>query len=92
MLTDILEALRVAGRPLCLDDLSCELGVEPSALEGMLDTLIVRGRLRAFDFSDDGCMSCPVRGGCFIMNDGVARTYGLVPDRPAASPAGPSLG
>ena len=50
------------------------------ALEGMLETLVARGRLRAIEFVDDGCGTCPVKGGCFIMNDGVAKTYALPPD------------
>jgi hypothetical protein len=48
MLAAILDAVRAAGRPLCLDDLSRQLDVEAS-----------------------------VKGGCFLMNDGVARTYAL---------------
>lgn len=81
MLASILAAVRAAGRPLCLADLSRELDIEESALEGMLETLVARGRLRAIRFDGPGCEVCPVRGGCFVMNDGVAVTYAL----PAAS-------
>ena len=79
MLRTVLEVIRDAGRPMCLADLSRVLGFEESALEGMLETLVARGRLRAIVFDDAGCTACPVKGGCFIMNDGVAKTYALPP-------------
>ena len=79
MLGRIIEAIREAGKPMCLADLSRELDIEESALEGMLETLVARGRLRAFRFDGPGCEACPIKGGCFIMNDGVAVTYALAP-------------
>ena len=87
MLSDVLGAIREAGRPMCLADLSRDLGIEQSALEGMLETLVARGRLRAIVYDDAGCTACPIKGGCFIMSDGVAVTYALVLD--AAVPGGP---
>ena len=75
MLQAILSAVRDAGRPVCLADLSRELGIDEPALEGMLSTLVARGRLRTFAVDDSGCDACPVKSGCFIMNDGVATTY-----------------
>jgi hypothetical protein len=89
MLGRIIEAIRDAGRPLCLADLSRDLDIEESALEGMLETLVARGRLRAVRFDDDGCATCPVKGGCFIMNDGVAVTYALVADAGSENRAAP---
>ena len=80
MLSAILTAIRDAGRPLCLADLSRELGIDESALEGMVETLVARGRLRAIAFDDAGCSACPIKGGCFIMDDGVAVTYALPAD------------
>ena len=90
MLSAVLSAVREAGRPLCLADLSRELGVDESAIEGMVQTLVSRGRLRTIAFDDDGCTACPVKSGCFIMNDGVAVTYALAsdpvdPEEPAAA-------
>ena len=79
MLGRIIEAIRAAGKPMCLADLSRHLDIEESALEGMLETLVARGRLRTIRFEGDACATCPVRGGCFIMNDGVAVTYALPP-------------
>jgi hypothetical protein len=92
MLTAILSAVRDAGKPLCLSDLSSELHIEESALEGMLETLVRRGRLRAIEFVDDGCATCPVKGGCFIINDGVAKTYALPPGPADGERALPSFG
>ena len=89
MLTAILDAIRSAGRPLCLADLSRELDVDESALEGMVETLVARGRLRSMVFDEAGCSACPVKGGCYIMDDGVARTYALPPEPAAAARALP---
>jgi len=77
MLAAILGAVRASGRPMCLADLSRELGIDEPALEGMLETLVARGRLRTLQFEDDGCGACPIKSGCFLMNDGVAKTYAL---------------
>ena len=79
MLARILSTIRDAGRPMCLADLSQALDLDEPALEGMLDTLIARDRLRAIEFVDQGCGGCPIRSGCFIMNDGIAKTYALAP-------------
>ncbi len=87
MLSAILSTIRAAGRPLCLADLSGALGIDEAALEGMVETLVARGRLRPIAFDDQGCTACPVKSGCFIMNDGVAKTYALPPD-----PAGTEQG
>ncbi|MGD2057869.1 MAG: helix-turn-helix domain-containing protein [Anaerolineales bacterium] len=38
------------------------LGKEPSAVSGMLDTLVQMGRLTALDSS--GCDLCPLRAAC----------------------------
>jgi hypothetical protein len=85
MLRAILSAIGDAGRPMCLADLSRDLGIDEPVLEGMLETLVLRGRLRAIEFEDEGCTACPVKSGCFIMNDGVAKTYALPPDGDAAT-------
>jgi hypothetical protein len=77
MLRTTLAVLRDAGRPLCLAELAETLAVDESTLEGMLETLVARGRLRAIEPVAVGCDGCPIRSGCFIMRDGVARTYAL---------------
>jgi D-serine deaminase-like pyridoxal phosphate-dependent protein len=91
MLSAILLAIRDAGKPMCLSDLATSLQIEEAALEGMLQTLVQRGRLRTIRFVDDGCGTCPVKGGCFIMNDGVAVTYALPPDATTAEHALPTF-
>jgi hypothetical protein len=91
MLSAILATIRDAGRPMCLSDLSAALHLDEAALEGMLQTLVNRGRLRAIEYVDDGCSTCPVKGGCFIMNDGVATTYALPPDPDTAERALPAF-
>ena len=91
MLRAILSAIGSAGRPMCLADLSRDLDIEEPALEGMLETLVARGRLRAIEFEDDGCTACAVKSGCFIMNDGVAKTYARPPDPETASRALPTF-
>lgn len=92
MLSAILATLRSAGKPLCLADLSRELGIDEPALEGMVETLVARGRLRAIRFDGPGCEACPVRGGCFVMNDGVAVTYALAPEPAATERSQPTFG
>ena len=92
MLSAILATVRRAGKPLCLADLSRELGIDEPALEGMVETLVARGRLRAIRFDGPGCDACPVRGGCFVMNDGVAVTYALPPDPAATERSQPTFG
>lgn len=91
MLRAILSAIEDAGKPMCLADLSRDLGIEESALEGMLETLTARGRLRAIAFDDEGCTACPVKSGCFIINDGVAKTYALPPDPATAEATSPTF-
>jgi hypothetical protein len=86
MLGRVLEAIRGAGRPMCLADLSRELDIDGSALEGMLGTLVARGRLLTVGPADTPCGACPIRSGCFIMADGVALTYAL----PAWNSPGPT--
>ena len=87
MLSAVISTIREAGRPMCLADLSRELHIDEPALEGMVETLVARGRLRAITLDDAGCTACPIKGGCFIMNDGVAKTYVLVPEPAAAAGA-----
>jgi hypothetical protein len=53
---------------------------------------VARGRLRALAFDGPGCDACPVKGGCFIMDDGVAVTYALRVDTGHGSRSAPALG
>jgi hypothetical protein len=58
----------------------------------MLETLIARGRLRAIEYEAEDCTACLVKSGCFIMNDGVAKTYAPVPGREALARSLPTFG
>lgn len=80
MLSRVLAVIRDAGRPMCLSDLSAVVGVDETALEGMLETLVALGRLRALALDGPSCTACPFKGGCFVMEDGVATSYVLAPD------------
>jgi hypothetical protein len=82
MLTTILAAIAAAGRPMCRADIAASVDVDESALDGMLATLEARGRVRASPGADAVCFACPIRSGCFIMADGVARTYALIDPPP----------
>lgn len=45
MITQILEIFKSENRPLCMDELSNKIAIERSALEGMIDYLVIKGRL-----------------------------------------------
>jgi hypothetical protein len=77
MLARILAHVRRAGRPPCLAELSRDLDIEAGALQGMLDTLVLRGRLRVIDPEAVGCGGCPTRGGCVILALGLAKRYAV---------------
>jgi hypothetical protein len=79
MLSQILAEFQKARQPLCLDELSQVLAIEPSALDGMLQTLVQRGRLRIIDPAQPGCPACPTRGGCVILTKGLQKSYVLSP-------------
>jgi hypothetical protein len=75
MLKQILAEFKQARAPLCPDELSRKLELEPSALEGMLHTLVRSGRLLEIDPSDFECVACPAKGGCIILSRGVQKSY-----------------
>lgn len=64
MLYTILTEFRRRGTALSLETLSENLGVEPSALEGMLRTLERTGWLVRIDGSKNACPSCPLQQIC----------------------------
>ena len=79
MLRQILAEFQNTRQPLCLDELSQKLAVESRALEGMLQTLVQRGRLLIIDPAQQGCVACPTRGGCMILSNGLQKSYVLAP-------------
>ena len=64
MLSQVLREIKKSGSTISLDDLSRRLGIEASALEGMLDYCVRKGILRDNDgdAGHDGC-HCDC-GGC----------------------------
>ncbi len=57
MLSEILKAFREADGPLDLNELGRRLGIEKSALEGMLETLVRQGKLREVNVGAAGLLS-----------------------------------
>ncbi len=79
MLRQILAEFQQAAGPLCVDELSRKLDIEASALDGMLQTLVRSQRLLEIDPTASGCGSCPAKGGCIILTNGVQKSYFLPP-------------
>jgi hypothetical protein len=82
MLTRLLEELEAAQQPLTLQELSARLGVDPAALEGMLQTLLRIGKLRddreaAVEACTLRCASCDQMSECALLAR-LPRTYSLV--------------
>jgi len=84
MFERILRELAAATGPVSLWDLGRRLEIEPSALAGMLDFLVRKGRLRVSggDALPD-CGSCGQRGACPYAV-ALPKSYALVDD---AAPA-----
>lgn len=91
MLHQVLHALESAQGPVNLDDLSRQLGVERSALEGMIDFWVRKGRLRdsasaaCGGGAGAGCSCSSHPQGC-AFDRAAPRTITLVPTR--REPAG----
>lgn len=68
MLQQVLQAFEAASGPVSLDELSRELGVERSALEGMIAFWVRKGRLKesggACGSAQPGCSCSSHPGGC----------------------------
>jgi hypothetical protein len=79
MLRQILAEFQQAAGPLCVDELSRKLEVEVSALDGMLQTLVRNRRLLEISPTTSGCVTCPAKGGCIILTNGVQKSYFLPP-------------
>ena len=77
MLKQILAEFKQTRQPLCPDTLSRRLAIEPSALEGMLHTLVRSGRLVEIDPLDNSCVSCCAKGSCHILTNGLQKSYML---------------
>ncbi len=68
LLHEVLRVLEQAEHPLSFSELSRHLGVEPSALQGMIDFWVRKGRLRIVGPLDgtqcemSGCVGCSASG------------------------------
>ena len=60
MLKQVLREIEEVNAPITLQALSYRLAIEPSALQGMIDFWVRKGRLR----DEDAVDACAVDGGC----------------------------
>ena len=72
MLAEIMKKFHESEGPVDLARLSRELGVEKSALEGMLQTLVRQGKLREIAPGSETCAGCSHRSGCDYLQAGQA--------------------
>ncbi len=74
MLSQIIKELETAGGAIDLNELSRRLGVQRSALDGMIETLVRKGRLREVEVGEipSMCASCGQRSGCTLVRIGKA--------------------
>ena len=64
MLSSIFKEFQEARSPLTLAELSQRLGIERSALEGMLQFLVRKGKIRQVGDGTVSCDMCRVRFAC----------------------------
>lgn len=78
MLSQILHELESSNGPIDLNDLSRRLGVQRSALDGMIQFLVRKGRLREVDMGETApvCTSCGQRNTCTLV--GIGKAYEVV--------------
>jgi len=84
VLSHITEELRNAQGPLTLAEMGRRLGIERSALAGMLEFLVRKGKLREVRPGLAECSRCGAKGRCvaFRLSRTTGRLYELVEDRP----------
>ena len=73
MLSEIMKAFRETKEPLDLNELSDRLGVERSALEGMLELLVRQGKLKEVSIGSEECAHCRDRFSCAHLKAGDIR-------------------
>ena len=80
MLFRILKEFKKTNEPLDLNDLGRRLGVERSALEGMLELLVRQGKLRKVGAGTETCAHCAGHPGCaqIQMGNMAGKAYELV--------------
>ncbi len=80
MLAKIIKVFQQADEPLALKELARRLGVERSALEGMLELLVRQGKLRQVGLGMETCSHCSGHTSCTQMQlaNLTGKTYELV--------------
>ena len=80
MLSRILKGFEQARGPLDLNELSRRTGVERSALDGMLEFLVRKGKLREVGLGTEACAHCAGRLSCAQLQMGnlIGKSYELV--------------
>ncbi len=80
MLSRILKGFEQARGPLDLNELSRRMGVERSALDGMLEFLVRKGKLREVGSGTETCAHCAGRLSCAQLQMGnlIGKSYELV--------------
>jgi predicted transcriptional regulator len=76
MLKRILEKLCGSTEPMNLSELSRELGIERSALDGMLLQLVRQGKLKEIKTGTASCNHCRGAGACTSSVEG--KVYAVV--------------
>jgi len=78
MLSRIIKELEGAGGAIDLNELSQRLDVQRSALDGMIETLVRKGRLRQVEAGEPPpmCASCGKRSACTLVS--IGRIYEVV--------------
>ena len=80
MLSAVVEEFENAQGPLTLADMSRRLGIDRSALEGMIQFLVRKGTLRQVGPDTAACAQCGLRSGCAYHQSGglMGTAYELV--------------
>jgi len=79
MLSRIIDEFRKSSGSLDLNGLGQRLGVERSALDGMLQLLVRQGKLCEAGISTEACTHCAGRLSCGVIQIGnVGKAYELV--------------
>ncbi len=71
LLRQVVEAVQASGGVVSLPDLSQKLGVQPAALQGMLQFCAQKGYIRLDIASSGSCTGCSASGcgGCALRPD-----------------------
>jgi hypothetical protein len=84
MLSQIINAFKQTSAPMDINELGRCLGIERSALEGMLGLLVRQGRLREIRPGSEECVHCRSRADCGYLKSG--KLMGTVYELPSSDP------